>query len=82
MEVVKGLETRWKDLAGELRVRYTKRTEIKNSYHDEVRRMEEVMKEYVRYKPTRSWDHFARALQQMGLPQKADAVIAKYMRGI
>ena len=82
MEVVKGLETWWKDLAGELCVQDKKITEIKNGYHDEIQRMEEVMKEYVRYKPNHSWDHFAWALQGMGLSQKADAVTAKYVRGI
>ena len=82
MEVVKGLETRWEDLAVELRVIYTKRIEIKTGYHDEIRRMEEVMKVYVRYYPTRSWDDFAMALQRMGLRQHGDAVTDKYVRGM
>ena len=82
MEVVKGLETRWKDLAGELYVRGKKITEIKNGYHDEIRRMEEVMKEYVRYKPNHSWGHFASALQRIGLQQQSVAVTDKYVRGI
>ena len=82
MEVVKGLETRWEDLAGKLMVRDQKITEIKTTYHDDIRRMEEVMKEYMRYYPTRSWGHFAGALQWMRLHQQAAIVIAKYVRGI
>ena len=82
MEVVKGRERRWEDLAGKLVVRYTKITEIKAGYHDEIRRMEEVIKEYVRYIPNHSWDHFARVLQSMGLHQLGDAVTDKYVRGI
>ena len=78
MEVVKGLETRWKDLAGKLYVRDKKITEIENGYHDEIRRMEE----YVRYYPLRSWDGVASALRRMGLHQQGDVVIAKYVRGI
>ena len=82
MEVVKGLERRWKDLADKLRVRYKKRAEIKTTYHNDVHRIEAVVDDYVRYKPDRSWGDVARALQEMGLPQKADAITAKCVRGI
>ena len=82
MEVVKGLERWWEDLAGKLMVRYEKITEIKATYHDDFQRMEEVVKEYVRYKPDRSWEGVATALQMVRLYQLVDAVIAKHVRGI
>ena len=82
MEVVKGLETRWEDLAGKLVVQYKKIAATKILYHDDIQRMEEVVKEYVGYKPNRSWGHFARALQLLGLQQQAEVVTTKYVRGI
>ena len=82
MEVVKGQERRWEDLAIELLVRREKRAEIKTTYHNDVQRMEAVVDHYVRYFPLRSWDHIASALQGMRLYQLSDVVIAKYVRGI
>ena len=82
MEVVKGLERRWEDLADKLRVQYEKRAEIKTAYHNDVQRMEAVVDHYVRYYPLRSWGRVARALQVMGLYQLSDVVTAKYIRGI
>ena len=82
MEVVKGQERRWKDLAGKLGVRREKIAEIKRTDHNDIQRMEAVMDDYVRYYPLRSWDRVASALQRMGLHQLGDVVTAKYIRGI
>ena len=82
MEVVNGLERRWEDLAYKLDLRYEKIGGIKTTYHNEFQRMEAVVDDYVRYKPDRSWEDVAISLQKMRLPQKADAVIAKHVRGI
>ena len=82
MEVVNGLERRWEYLAYKLVVRYEKIEGIKTTYHNDFHRMEAVVDDYVRYKPNRSWGDVASALQEMGLPRKADAVIAKHVRGI
>ena len=82
MEVVPGVERRWKDLADKLVVRYGKREEIKTLHRTDVVSMEKVLKEYVRYKPNHSWWEVASALQEMGLHQQADIVTTKYIRGI
>ena len=82
MEVVKGLERRWEDLAIKLFVRGKKITEIKRTDHNDIQRMEAVVDDYVRYYPTRSWGSVARALREMGLHQLGDVVTVKYIRGI
>ena len=82
MEVVQGVERRWEDLADNLWVRYKKKEEIKTLHLSDVVSMEEVVKDYVKYKPDRSWWDVAWALQEMGLHQQADTVTTKYIRGI
>ena len=84
MEVVKGLERQWEDLAGagKLYVPSEKIAEIKSTNHNDIQRMEAVVDHFVRYYPYRSWDCVASALREMGLHQLGDVVIAKYVRGI
>ena len=82
MEVVQGVERRWEDLADNLWVRYKKKEEIKTLHLSDVVSMEEVVKDYVKYKPDHSWADIARALQMMGLHQQADTVTTQYIQGI
>jgi len=82
MEVVQGVERRWEDLANNLWVRYKKKEEIKTLHLSDVVSMEEVVKDYVKYRPDRSWVDVASALQEIGLHQQADTVTTKYIRGI
>ena len=82
MEVVKGQERRWENLAATLMVRNKKRAEIERTNHNDIQRMEAVVDHYVRYHPLRSWDSVVRELQVIGLYQLSDVVTAKYIRGI
>ena len=84
MEVVKGLERQWEDLAGggKLYVPNKKIEEIKSTDHNDIQMMEAVVDHFVRYCPTRSWDRVASTLREMGLHQQGDVVISKYIRGI
>ena len=82
MEVVKGQETRWENLADAFMVQYEKITEIKTTYRNDFQRMEAVVDDCVRYFPLCSWGDVARALQDVGLYQPSDVVTAKYIRGI
>ena len=82
MEVVKGLERRWMHLAVELVVQHEKIAEIKRTYPYDIQRMEAVVDHYVRYKPNRSWEKVASALQRIGLHQQGSIVTTKYIRGI
>ena len=81
MEVVKGVERRWWDLATNLEVRYQKAENIQSLVHSDIQGMEAVLKEYVNYHPLRTWGNVAEALQLMGLHQQADDVTNKYVRG-
>ena len=81
MEVVKGVESRWNDLADELVVR-SKKSEIKALCHNDTDRMEAVANEYVRYFPTHTWGGIACALKKMELQQQANFITTKYIQGI
>ena len=82
MEVVQGVEGWWKQLAARLGVRRVKMAEIETVHLSDMMSMEEVVKDYVKYKPDHSWADIARALQMMGLHQQADTVTTQYIQGI
>ena len=81
MEVVKGVERRWKDLADKLVVR-SEIAEIETLHRSDVERMKAVANEYVRYLPTRTWGRISRALKKMNLHQRANVVMTKHVQGI
>ena len=82
MEVVRGLESRWEDLADKLVVRDSEIQKIRHLYLSDHQRMEALINHYVRHKPTRSWKKVADALERMELPQLAEVVTTKYIRGM
>ena len=82
MEVVRGVEGRWEDLGYELGVRHSERQKIKFLYQSNHQKMEAIIKHYVRYCPSRSWKQVASELERMKLPQLAEVVTTKYVRGM
>ena len=76
MEVVKEAEHHWEDLGRNLGLRTFVGQLIG------VRRMADVVDEYVRRHPTPSWKKVAIALQKMELDKLADEVTTKYVRGM
>ena len=82
MEVVRGLEDRWEDLWDKLAVRYSLREAIEHLYRSDHQRMEALINHYVRHYPFRSWKEVASALENMELPQLAEVVTTKYVRGM
>ena len=76
-----GLEERWEELGKELGVWLSKRNEIRRLHHDSTHRIEQLIKFYIRYYPTPSWQDIASALQEMRLDDLADVVTTKYVRG-
>ena len=82
MEVVRGVEGRWKDLSDKLNIRPTEKEKIPHLYQSDHQRMEAIIKHYVRHKPSRSWKRVADALEWMNLPQLAEVVTTKYVRGM
>ena len=82
MEVVRGVESRWKDLSSKLPVRYSEKQKIRRLYQSDHQKMEALVKHYVRYYPFHSWKDVSSALEEMQLPQLAEAVTTKYVRGM
>ena len=82
MEVVRGVESRWEDLSGELKMRASERQKIQSLYQSDHQRMEAVVNHYVRHYPFRSWSKVALALERMKLRQLAKVVTTKYVRGM
>ena len=82
MEVVRGVETCWKDLSDKLIVRHSEKEKIHHLYQSDHLKMEAIIKHYVRYHPSRSWKGVANALERMNLPQLAEVVTTKYVRGM
>ena len=81
MEVVRGVEDHWRDL-GMYLVPYSEIEKIQRLYPSDCQRMEALINHYVRHKPTRSWKEVASALERMQLPQLAEVVTTKYVRGM
>ena len=89
MEVVRGVESRWEDLGSNLcsgriprGVRRSERQKIQRLYQSDHQKMEAIIKHYVRYYPFRSWKDVSSALERMNLPQLAEVVTTKYVRGM
>ena len=59
----------------------SKMDEIRQHHRGSTNQMEALLKVYIRYHPTPSWQHIASALQRMGLDDVADVVTTKYVRG-
>ena len=81
MEVMKEVEDRWEDLCLELRMRRSKRDEIRSLYQSHHHKMEAVVDYYVRYHPTPSWKEVTGALRWKDLDEQADKITAKYIKG-
>ena len=82
MEMVRGVESRWKDLGNGLYVRESEKQRIQHLYWSDHQRMEALINHYVRHYPLRSWKEVANALEKMQLPQLAEVVTTKYVRGM
>ena len=59
----------------------SKMDEIRQHHRGSTQRIEQLIKFYIRYYPTPSWQRIASALQEMGLDDVADVVTTKYVRG-
>jgi len=81
MEVLKGVESRWNDLADKLVVR-SEISKIETLYHNDTDKMEAVVNEYVRQFPTHTWRRIVRALKRMRLHEQANVITTKYIQGI
>ena len=82
MEVVKKVESRWKDLSDKLGVRSSEDQKIQRLYQSDHQKMEALVNHYVRHYPTSSWSEVASALESMKLHQLAKVVTTKYVRGM
>ena len=82
MEVVRGVEGRWEDLSDKLFVRRSERENIQRLYQSDHQKMEAIIKHYVKYYPSRSWKDVSSTLERMKLPQLAEVVNTKYVRGM
>ena len=85
LSVLSGVEERWEELGEELlvspRVWQSKRNEIRRLYHTSTDRIGALINFYIRYHYAPSWQRIASALQRMGLPDLAEVVTTKYVRG-
>ena len=86
MEMLKGVEDRWEELGYKLcfpyGVRGSEMQKIRLLYHSDHQRMEALINHYMRHYPLRSWKRVASALEEMQLPQLAEVVTTKYVRGM
>ena len=82
MEVVRGVENRWDNLSNQLGVRYSEIQKIQLLYQSDHQKMEALINHYVRHYPLHSWKGVASALERMDLPQLAEVVTTKYVRGM
>ena len=86
MEVVRGVEHRWEDLGRSLHFPYGVRDseihKIQRLYQSDHQKLEALINHYVGHHPLRSWKEVAWALERMELPQLAEVVTTKYVRGM
>ena len=82
MEVMRGVEGRWEELGKKIRVRYSEMQKIQRLYQSDHQKMEAIIKHYVKHCPFRSWKDVSSALERMNLPQLAEVVNTKYVRGM
>ena len=85
LSVLRGVEERWEELGERLLVYVSvwrsKRNEIRLLHHTSTDRIGALSNFYIRYYYTPSWQRIASALQEIGLPDLADVVTTKYVRG-
>ena len=81
MEVLRGVEHRWEDLAVYL-VRYSQLQEIQRLYQSDHQKMKALINHYVKHYPTPSWNQVVFALELVKLRRLAKVVTTKYVRGI
>ena len=86
MELVNGVEHHWKELGDALCFPYDVRgseiQKIERLYQSDHQRLEALINHYVRHYPFHSWKGVASALEKMELPQLAEVVTTKYVRGM
>ena len=81
LSVLSGVEERWEELGWNLGVRQSKRNEIRRNHQTSTDRIAALSNFYIKYYPTPSWQRIVSVLQSMGLPDLADVVTTKYVRG-
>ena len=81
LSVLSGVEEQWEELGERLGVGWSKRDEIRRLHHTSTDRVGALINFYIRYHYAPSWQHISSALQGMGLPELADLVTTKYVRG-
>ena len=74
--------TDWWELSLRLRVRYSKRVDIRRRYQTDSERVEAVVKEWRAYHPAPSWKGLARALYKTGTLIVLRRLYGKYLAGI
>ena len=82
MEVVRVVESRWEDLGDKFVLRYSERQKIRHLYQSDHLKMDALIKHYVQQYPFHSWKEVYGALERMNLPQLAEVVNTKYVRGM
>ena len=82
MEVVRGVESHWIDLGSQLDMQVSEIQKIHRLYQNDRQKMEAIVKHYVKHNPPHSWKAVSSALERMELPQLAELVTTKYVRGM
>ena len=81
-EVVRGVESCWENLGNKLGVRHSEMQKIHHLYQNGHQKMEDIIKHYMGNPPSCSWERIISALERMKLPQLAEVVTTKYVRGM
>ena len=81
LSVLSGVEERWEELGEKLLVGRSKMNEIRRLHQTSTDRIGALSNFYIRYHYAPSWQDIASVLQRMGLPELADVVTTKYVRG-
>ena len=79
--VLSGVEEQWEELGKELLVGQSKMNKIRRNHLSSHQRLRALIKFYITYDPTPSWQEISLALQEIGLQDLADVVTTKYVRG-
>ena len=85
LSVLSGVEERWEELGERLLVApsvwRSKRNEIRQLHHTSTDRVRALTIFYIRCHYAPSWQDISSVLKRMGLPELADMVTTKYVRG-
>ena len=81
LSVLSGVEEQWEELGERLHVWWSKMIEIRQLHHTSTDRVRALSNFYIRCHFASSWQDISSALQRMGLPDLADVVTTKYVRG-